>query len=527
MKSVHSRRVVALLGAASLLSHSFAWAADAPSAAPTPPPAAAPAAPAPPEPKKVDAATKTEAAQRFDRAIRLFDGGDNAGALAEFKRTYEILPNPVVLYNIGLVYAAMGRPVDAVDALEPAIASNSLSKTQLERAKATLSDQKARVGRLMVTTLPEGARVEIDNVEVAKTPLTGPIRVSEGNHIVGAVAEGYAPARKEVVIAGNADASVALELVQTQGKQLANLTVRSRTAAAEVLVDGQPVGKTPLATSVTLVAGHHVVELRRPGYVTERREVTVGQGATGDLTVDLRVDEAALGSAGGTLVLDTSEGPAELTLDGERRGVYTGPLRIPAGPHRISVSSAGFFTTDRDVLLEQGKPTVVEVRFEPTPETRKSYRSSAMFHRTWGLVGVIAGPLIAAGGFGVTRVAASNEDDGKDALAAATLLNTNNEAPCDWRNGYDSQDGSDQPCRKLFNDANDDIDGAKNMRLAGYITMGVGGAIAVTGVILLLTGNDPNKYERTAEPARARSKGPQFSLVPGPGQVGTGLRVTF
>src|SRR5436190_21403021 len=78
---------------------------------------------------------KAEAAQRFDRGLQLFDDGDTAGALAEFRRTYELFPNPVVLYNIGLVYAAMGRPVNAVESLEPAIAGGGLSASMLERAK--------------------------------------------------------------------------------------------------------------------------------------------------------------------------------------------------------------------------------------------------------------------------------------------------------------------------------------------------------------------------------------------------------
>src|SRR5436190_935675 len=125
MTSGQLRPLAGVLGALSLLSSSLALAADP--AAPAKPPAA---------PK--------------------------ASALAKFKRTYEILPNPVVLYNIGLVYAAMARPVDAVDSLDPAISSGGLSPKQLERAQQTLADQKARVGRLTVTTTPEGARVEVD-----------------------------------------------------------------------------------------------------------------------------------------------------------------------------------------------------------------------------------------------------------------------------------------------------------------------------------------------------------------------------
>src|ERR1700727_2890609 len=68
-------------------------------------------------------AVRQEARERFDRGLRLFNDGDNPGALAEFKRAFELIPNPLVLYNIGLVYSAMGRPVEAVDALDKVIAS--------------------------------------------------------------------------------------------------------------------------------------------------------------------------------------------------------------------------------------------------------------------------------------------------------------------------------------------------------------------------------------------------------------------
>src|SRR5450432_3696495 len=89
-------------------------------------------------PADKDAPNKAEAAARFDRGLQLFNEGDNAGALAEFKQTYAIMPNPVVLFNIGLVYAAMGRPVDAVDALSAVVGAASLSPEQHERAQTVL-----------------------------------------------------------------------------------------------------------------------------------------------------------------------------------------------------------------------------------------------------------------------------------------------------------------------------------------------------------------------------------------------------
>src|SRR4051812_20384545 len=72
--------------------------------------------PTPVDPTPVDS-RKTEAADRFDRGLALFDDGNNAAALAEFLAAYELVKNPVVRLNVGLVYAAMGRSVEAVDVL--------------------------------------------------------------------------------------------------------------------------------------------------------------------------------------------------------------------------------------------------------------------------------------------------------------------------------------------------------------------------------------------------------------------------
>jgi hypothetical protein len=509
----------------------------APSVAPRKgaPPKAVPVKPvaADPTAKKPDDAKKQEAGQRFGRGIELFDQGDNAGALAQFKRTYELFPSPVVLFNIGLVYAAMLRPVDAVDALEPALAAGGLSAKQVERAKQTLADQQARIGRLSVTTTPDGAHVEVDNVEVAVTPLTAPIRISEGSHIIGAVAEGYAPSRKEVVIAGNADAALHLDLVLTQGKQLANLTVRG-TAGAEVRVDNEVLGKTPLETSLTLVAGHHAVDLRRPGYSPAHREVDVGEGATGEIQVDLAVDPSQLGTEGATLALDASEPGADVTVDGEHKGVYREPLRLPRGPHHLTVMAAGFIPVDRNVDLDPGQTNVVRVQLEPTPEKRAQVMSNARFHKTWGWIGVASGAVIAGGGVALVAIGSSQQSDATKTITGLNLKTTKNTPPCDHKSAYAAEDG--QPagqdgsylCDTAFSDAQNKYDSAKGLITGGYVGIGVGGALLVTGVVLLLTGEDSDRFDHPESHSLGRkSQGPSFAMVPGPGQFGQGFRLTF
>src|SRR4029077_18512970 len=121
---------------------------------------------------------RKEAAERFDRGVRLFNQGENAGALVEFKRTYELTGDPSTLLNIGLVYAELKRPVDAVDALDTLLKSNAkLGPEQRQKAERVRAEQWTFVPFLTVdSNVP--AQIEVDSVEAARTPLSGTLRVS-------------------------------------------------------------------------------------------------------------------------------------------------------------------------------------------------------------------------------------------------------------------------------------------------------------------------------------------------------------
>jgi hypothetical protein len=56
------------------------------------------------------------------------------------------------------------------------------------------------------------------------------------------------------------------------------------------------------------------------------------------------------------------------------------------------------------------------------------------------------------------------------------------------------------------------------------IGIGVGAAAAVTGVVLLLTGESSHRFDPPTETARNSRR---LRLTPGPGQFGLGLSGTF
>jgi hypothetical protein len=473
-----------------------------------------------------DPTAKAEAAKRFDRGLALFDEGDNAGALAEFKQVYATLPNPVVLYNIGLVYAAMFRPVDAVDALKQVVDDPSLSPAQHERAKTTLADQEARIGRLSITSVPAGAHISIDNVDVATTPLTAPLRVSAGTHVVGAVAEGYVLARKEVVVAGNADAQLSFELVRLEATRDANLTVRSRLTGAEVFINGKSAGKTPLSTSLSVPPGHLDVELKRPGYVTAKTQLDLTEGSTGEVSLDPTIDSKALATEGVFFSVDVGRKNAELFVDQEHLGPYSGPVRLPKGPHRVRVEAAGFLPFERDVNVEGGKDNVLQGKLEPTPETRAAHDANVSLHRTWGFIGIGAGALIAGGGAAFLAINAGSKSDARKELQVANRAHDDRTiAPhCNLlgnENGDPTNSGAE--CDAYVADKQSAYDDAKKKDIIGYVGIGVGAAVLVTGVVVLLTGESAHEYAAAGSPLRK----PRWALTGGPGDWGAGLSASF
>ncbi|HTA94468.1 MAG TPA: PEGA domain-containing protein [Polyangiaceae bacterium] len=474
------------------------------------------------KPAEPESAEKKEAAARFDRGLELFDQGDNAGALAEFKRTYELMPNPVVQYNLGLVYAAMGRPVEAVDALEPIAASTTLSAQQRERAQKTLAEQQARIGRLAVTTTPEVARIEVDGVDVAKTPLTAPIRLPEGSHVVSVVAEGFSPSRKEVLIASNADTNLHFDLVATEGKRLANLTVRSRLAGAEVLLDGQKVGQTPLETSLPVAAGHHKVELRRPGYLKATQELDVDEGGSAEVELALNIDSAAQSSDLGSLELKTKNRQSTLFVDGASLGPYSAPVRLPRGPHHIRLEVAGFQPYERDVTVDPSQSNVVEPQLEPTAETIAAHDSNIHIHRTLGWIGVAAGAVIAGAGTGFLVANASTKQKAQNDLNTATAAQKSETGQyCDIAAGADFN-----VCNAYVASQQAKLNSAQSNDLIGYVGIGLGSAVLITGVVLLFTGDDPHEFDHSNASGSDANR-MRFAVTPGPGNFGAGLALAF
>lgn len=151
-------------------------------------------------PARADASE--EAGQHFEAGVRAFDEQRFGDAASEFERAYDLKPAWQVLYNLGSVYAALGRPVAAVAAFERYREQGGTSVPEARRKEvdAELVRQRAKIALLDITVNAPRAEVRVDAEAVGRSPLSLPVRVAGGTHTVEVFLDGRKPERRDVTV---------------------------------------------------------------------------------------------------------------------------------------------------------------------------------------------------------------------------------------------------------------------------------------------------------------------------------------
>ena len=196
-------------------------------------------------------------------------------------------------------------------------------------------------GKLDVRTALEDVEVLVDGEPAGKAP--GLVEnIPRGPHLLEFRKRRYFPSQREMEIEGlGRTQSVDVELEPAWGQ----LDVSSVPAGAEVMVDGEAVGVTPLTTEV-LETGT-LLTVSSPGYKTWEREVSVQAGSREAYPpIELVV-------ADGTVDVSSTPAGAAVSVDGEFRGNTPVSVEIsPLGEHRIELFLEGYRKAARTVQTE-------------------------------------------------------------------------------------------------------------------------------------------------------------------------------
>lgn len=193
-------------------------------------PSAPPAAPPP-----TDAATAeatAEAKTRFERGLALAKEGNCGAAVVELEASFALVARPNTLYNIAQCQEQLFRYDLAVAAYERFLReapADDPDRVGVETAMRTLRNL---LGTIDVASNTE-ADVWLGDRIVGRAP--GKVLVPGGSHALELRADGWIPARKQVVVAGQQTVAVTIELEKAE--QTIQTTVENRYEVTKIEKD--------------------------------------------------------------------------------------------------------------------------------------------------------------------------------------------------------------------------------------------------------------------------------------------------
>jgi PEGA domain-containing protein len=152
-------------------------------------------------------------------------------------------------------------------------------------------------------------------------------------------------------------------------KLLASLTVEANEAGADVYVDSEKVGVTPLKLPLLVPVGERLVRVSKPGYVDATESIQLAAGAMGKVTLKLAplvktalVNVSVVGPANATVTVDGKEvGPAP----------FSGRVTVSPEPHQFAAVAPGYLSATKSIVVtELPEGEAFNVRLEPAGEQR-------------------------------------------------------------------------------------------------------------------------------------------------------------
>lgn len=153
---------------------------------------------------------------------------------------------------------------------------------------------------LVVRSTPVGAQVLIDGKPSGKTPFNQ--AVQGGPHKLELRMPGFAPQMRDIDLtaAHTAAAPLVVDATLTEQAATGELALEIDRKGSEILVDGQPVGVSPLASPLSLPQGLHKLEVRPKGAGKVHEEmVTINAGQVTTTRVTFGGGDEPVAASGG------------------------------------------------------------------------------------------------------------------------------------------------------------------------------------------------------------------------------------
>lgn len=214
----------------------------------------------------------------------------------------------------------------------------------LTRQLASALYSKMPTGSLEIDSQPPGAEVILKDQKIGLTPLKLP-KVLAGEQEILIRKENYLPVSQKIQLLPSTAQSH--RFVLTNGKEVGYLSLQSAPAGAQLKIDGQSQGPSPLMR-LPLPAGFHQLEVSLPGYKTQTQSLFLEAGQ--DLPVETTL--LSLKPAKGAVHIAGEFTGAEVWIDQKKRGKLPLTLSLPPGEYQVEIKKQGYQTWQNSLQIQ-------------------------------------------------------------------------------------------------------------------------------------------------------------------------------
>jgi hypothetical protein len=222
---------------------------------------------------------------------------------------------------------------------------------------------------LSVESIPQEGEVIVDGTNYGNTPVMD-IPLIPGLHTIGVHKGGYTNYTSTVSIEEGTrrDIIANLERLPDRGQ----VTIRSEPPGADLYVDGQVRGMTPLTVD-NLLPGRHEILIRKTGYENYQDVISV----VTDITIEYTEYLVPLPGTGFLSVTSFPEG-ADVCIDGTDAGkTPTNLQRIDAGNHTVDIYKVGYWNFTGIVNIKGGEAMQIKADLNLIPTSCTLYLDSS------------------------------------------------------------------------------------------------------------------------------------------------------
>ena len=206
----------------------------------------------------------------------------------------------------------------------------------------------------IASDITDGARVQIDGVDIGLTPLNG-VLVESGDHQMTISKERYLDYRETISVEGR---SVVQRYQASLEPAWATVSLSTVPAGADVLVDGEIFGTTPV--NAEILQGRRDLTLKLSGHKAWQDDFDVIAGE------DITIPTVQLEPADGLVFIRSNPSAASLTIGGDFKGLT--PLEVALAPgqnHELTFFKNGYHSKKTTIRTQPNQERELNLELDP------------------------------------------------------------------------------------------------------------------------------------------------------------------